>query len=264
MSSQEKNALMDQLESGIDVNAVNGEGFEKTQKLLGMLDEAVERLDLDEEGKRLIEFAKRIAIAFHVEDVRASGEPYLNHVLNVALRVLVDFKEKDPNVIAAALIHDVVEDHEAEVTMQVGPSKTGSDRRRSLAATWVTLNIRISRLVNLLSKEPTNVNEELSALEAEEVKISSYLTYVEKVASSPQAFMIKVADLMDNALNLSSVKDHKWRFWLSRKYLPVLQFVSNRLMEEDITIDQDIKNNINSQFLSAATEAQEFIDTYEE
>lgn len=78
----------------------------------------------------------------HREQYRKSGEPYILHPIQVA-EILIDL-EMDPNTIAAALLHDVVEDTDVsleqikaefndEVTMLVdGVTKLGKIRYKSL------------------------------------------------------------------------------------------------------------------------------------
>ena len=56
----------------------------------------------------LIERAYLVAKEGHEGQVRASGEPYINHPLNVAA-ILAEL-QLDDTTIAAAILHDVVED----------------------------------------------------------------------------------------------------------------------------------------------------------
>ena len=56
----------------------------------------------------LIQRAYLVAREGHAGQSRASGEPYINHPLNVA--ALLTELQLDDTTIAAALLHDVVED----------------------------------------------------------------------------------------------------------------------------------------------------------
>jgi (p)ppGpp synthase/HD superfamily hydrolase len=51
----------------------------------------------------------------HAQDHR-QREPYLNHALRVALRIIVHYEVHDPDIISAALLHDLVEDHADELS----------------------------------------------------------------------------------------------------------------------------------------------------
>ena len=71
-----------------------------------LLDEVHEYLPEDRVG--LIERALTFAIEAHGEQKRRSGDPYITHPIAVAR--LVTSLRMDPPTIAAALLHDVVED----------------------------------------------------------------------------------------------------------------------------------------------------------
>jgi GTP diphosphokinase / guanosine-3',5'-bis(diphosphate) 3'-diphosphatase len=61
----------------------------------------------------LIEHAYHFADWAHSGQTRLSGEPYITHPWNVAL-IVADMGLDDPSI-AAALLHDVVEDTEVEM-----------------------------------------------------------------------------------------------------------------------------------------------------
>ena len=63
----------------------------------------------------LVERAIRFATIAHANQKRKyTGEPYVNHPIAVS-RTLESFGESDHNVLAAAVLHDVIEDTEANV-----------------------------------------------------------------------------------------------------------------------------------------------------
>jgi (p)ppGpp synthase/HD superfamily hydrolase len=64
------------------------------------------------DASRGILHAARFASLKHVAQKRkgAAAEPYLNHLIEVAELVAGAIDEPDPNLIAAALLHDVIED----------------------------------------------------------------------------------------------------------------------------------------------------------
>ena len=59
-----------------------------------------------------VERAYMFAACFHANQRRRSGEPYINHPVEVAL-ILADDLHMDEDVICAALLHDTVEDTSA-------------------------------------------------------------------------------------------------------------------------------------------------------
>jgi (p)ppGpp synthase/HD superfamily hydrolase len=56
--------------------------------------------------KRALQLAGRL----HALDHR-QREPYVNHLLRVALRIICHYETRDADTICAALLHDAVEDH---------------------------------------------------------------------------------------------------------------------------------------------------------
>ncbi|MGO4860587.1 RelA/SpoT family protein [Atopobiaceae bacterium Sow4_H2] len=72
------------------------------------LEEICERYLLPEEMAK-VESAYEFAARYHANQRRRSGEPYINHPVEVAL-ILADDLQMDEDVICAALLHDTVED----------------------------------------------------------------------------------------------------------------------------------------------------------
>ena len=73
------------------------------KKLLEQLPENYSLLD-----RELVQRAYRLAEEAHRGQKRASGEPYINHCLAVAA-ILAEL-QVPPDVVAAGLLHDTVED----------------------------------------------------------------------------------------------------------------------------------------------------------
>lgn len=64
----------------------------------------------DMAGRRKVKQALQLAGKLHALDHR-QREPYVNHVLRVALRIICHYEVRDADIICAALLHDSVEDH---------------------------------------------------------------------------------------------------------------------------------------------------------
>ena len=111
----------------------------------------------------------------------AAGEPYLNHLIEVAYLVSTALSESDANLVAAALLHDVIEDAgvtAAEVTKRFGQDVTDlvlevtddkslpkEERKRfqiehasklSIRAQTIKLADKVSNLRSILSSPPTH------------------------------------------------------------------------------------------------------------
>ncbi len=88
----------------------------------------------DAERHRL-EDALDLAARLHAGD-RRQNEPYLNHPLRVAIRIMSHYGIRDPDVIVAALLHDAVEDHAAELAPDGRPSRPSPRWRSGSARGW--------------------------------------------------------------------------------------------------------------------------------
>ena len=77
-----------------------------------------------EADQRRLERALELAARLHAAD-RRQREPYLNHLLRVAIRIIDHYDVRDADVVCAALLHDAVEDHAGELA--------GGDRQAALA-----------------------------------------------------------------------------------------------------------------------------------
>ena len=87
--------------------------------------------------KELIQRAYRVAEEAHREQKRNSGEPYINHCLAVG-QILADLRVP-PEVLAAGLLHDTVED-----------TKLGlDDIQRDFGNTIASLVDGVTKLTNL-------------------------------------------------------------------------------------------------------------------
>ncbi|MFM8456935.1 MAG: HD domain-containing protein, partial [Ignavibacteria bacterium] len=71
---------------------------------------------LSKVDEELITRAFNFCVEIHKNDKRADGRPYYSHLLATALIVVREIPLDDISV-AAALLHDVVEDHEPRVSL---------------------------------------------------------------------------------------------------------------------------------------------------
>ena len=84
---------------------VTGEG--STDALRQRLQADLERIELQDND--LIQGSIELAIQLH-DGQKRTYESYINHVLRVAIRLIEQFGIRDPEILAAAILHDSVED----------------------------------------------------------------------------------------------------------------------------------------------------------
>lgn len=152
----------------------------------------------------LPERAARVAARAHAVQIRSGGEPYVCHCARVAKAVslLCD----DPEVIAAAWLHDVIED--CDVTAEQLLIQFGS---------------RVAKIV----VELTDVFTPREGLNRAERK---GLEAVRLAECSWEARLIKVCDVMDNARDIEAKGGEFAKVWRAEKAMLV-----RGLMGDDIS-----------------------------
>src|SRR5579863_7288339 len=100
---------------------------------------AAEIASWPEPDRRRMQHALELASRLHGAD-RREHEPYLNHLLRVAIRIISYYHVRDADVACAALLHDAVEDHAAELA-------GGGGQPAALAALAAEFGPRVAGLV---------------------------------------------------------------------------------------------------------------------
>lgn len=151
-----------------------------------MLIRAVESRGGDKEDVALIRKAYKVAADAHKDVRRKSGEPYITHPLDVALIVTRDIG-LGPQSIAAALLHDVVEDS-AYTTEQLdhlfGPS--------------------IAYMVAGLTKIQGIFDHQRTSMQAE-----NFRKLLLSISDDVRVILIKMADRLHNMRTLDGMPYHK-------------------------------------------------------
>jgi len=197
----------------------------------------IARLPAPDRGRirRALDLASRL----HAAD-RRQREPYLNHVLRVATRILAYYRVRDPDVLCAALLHDAVEDHAADL------SADGS-RPGALAAIEAEFGPRVARLVAAV----TNPDFDPAADQHEQ--------YRDHVAASlgrcPWARVIKMSDFTDNGVGLIHTTGPLMAR-LAGKYAPLVPVLRELIARPDTPLDQPAKDRILRQLDQAAERLQ--------
>jgi (p)ppGpp synthase/HD superfamily hydrolase len=117
-----------------------------------------------------------LAIRLHDGQERLAGGPYIHHPARVALK-LHRLGVHDDKIIAAALLHDVIEDCIDRLT---------GDAFAQLAS----LHNYTLTLVEILTQDPTTTDKDYYAL----------------IHTSPDASLIKLADRLDNLTNIKGTE----------------------------------------------------------
>lgn len=153
------------------------------------------------DGYVLIERAYNTAEVAFAERERDSGERYFEHLRAVALILMVYLRVRDANLIAAALLHDIIEDIEGWSQEQIAAE----------------FNQQVAQLVWWVSKQTlADFNND---------KAARNRAYHEKLGRAPRlACIIKLADRLHNLLTLWDwpIEDQKRKVSETQDfYLPI-------------------------------------------
>ncbi len=160
----------------------------------------------------LIENAVNFAIKAHAGQKRKSGEDYVIHPILVAS--ITSYFNKDEDVIAAAILHDIVED--TDYTIYYIKDKFGKNVANLVEGLTKIVEIRQSSLI------PSHSNEKLtkSAMTFRKMLLVSI--------SDIRVLVIKLCDRLHNMLTLDALPPHKQKR-IAEETLVVYTPIAHRL-----------------------------------
>lgn len=161
-------------------------------------------------SQALIEHAFAMADEAHHGQKRASGEPYIQHCLAVA-KILAEL-ELDLPTIAAALLHDVVED--TPISLQRLQHDFGNE---------------VAKLVDGVTKlGQFDALDERGIHAFDDRELESLRKMFLAMAEDPRVVMIKLADRVHNMRTLGALPEEKRRR-IARETLEIFAPLANRL-----------------------------------
>jgi HD domain len=195
------------------------------------------------EADRLrLERALNLAARLHAAD-RRDSEPYLNHLLRVAIRIVSYYRVRDADVICAALLHDAVEDHAAELTGSSANADPRASQRAALGVLAAQFGPRAAELVAAVTNPPFAPDRDAHEQYREHV--------AESLQDSPWARVIKASDFTDNGAGLIHTTGPRLRR-LADKYAPLVPVLQDLIARPDTPLDAAVKEHILAQIDRAA------------
>lgn len=175
-----------------------------------------------------VRLALRLAATVHKRDVRhdldGDQEPYIAHPLRVTL-ALLSWGVQEEAVLAAALLHATLEKHAAEIANLPHELAPEVARIVALGALKDIFGSEVAALVEQVSRPVP-----LAGASAAEKQLA-YQAHVRALVTDERAFLIKLADYLDNVANVSAAsKDRKRARSLAKKYLPLADTLAERLL----------------------------------
>lgn len=171
---------------------------------------------LSPQDRALIERAYALAEQAHCHQTRASGEPYLYHCLAVA-GILAELR-LDPPVIAAGLLHDVVED--TGVTLE--------DIRREFGEEIARLVDGVTKLkyIDRLRAQPEDGEARRTGREEQSAENIRKIFFA--MVEDPRVVLIKLADRLHNMRTLGALPPEKQKR-IAWETLEIYAPLANRL-----------------------------------
>jgi (p)ppGpp synthase/HD superfamily hydrolase len=174
-----------------------------------------------------------LAAKLHGEDRRVR-EPYLNHLLRVAIRIIRYYRVHDVDVVTAALLHDAVEDHPAELSGIAEGSHTELTDA-AIAELARRFNPRVAELVRSVTNPEYDPDRD------------RHEQYREHVAASldrdPWARVIKVSDFTDNGVGVVHTTPEK-AYSSATKYRPLVPKLRELVGRPDTPLSIEAKDHI--------------------
>ena len=222
--------------------------------------------------RRWLERALDLASRLHAGD-RRDTEPYVNHLLRVAIRIMSHYGVHDTNVVCAALLHDAVEDHPADLAAGGGGADlaarsggadlaarsgradlaargggaelTGgpADQQAALAVLAAEFGPRVAELVGVVTNPPYAPDRDQDEQYREHV--------ADGLRDNPWARVIKASDFTDNGVGLIHTTGPRLHR-LAGKYAPLVPVLRDLIARPDTPLDAAVKEHILAQLDRAA------------
>lgn len=187
--------------------------------------------------------AERVASRLHADDKRVR-EPYVNHLLRVAIRIIRHYQVLDPEVIVAALLHDAVEDHPGDLAdLAADAERAGGERDASLTVLSRAFTPRVAELIAAVTNPDYDPERDRQEQYREHV--------VESLEANPWARVIKLSDFTDNGVGIIHTTGPKVRK-ASAKYAPLVPQLREFAIRADTPLTPEVKTHIVKQLDLAA------------
>jgi hypothetical protein len=188
---------------------------------------AIEIAEFSDGDRLRCQRALELAAQLHAGD-RRQREPYVNHLLRVAIRIITYYGVRDADVICAALLHDAVEDHARELS-------ANEKQQDALAALADQFGERVAGLVAAVTNPPHEPGRDRHEQYREHVAAS--------LEASPWARIIKASDFTDNGVGLIHTSGSRVGR-LADKYAPLVPVLAELIARADTPLGDDAKARI--------------------
>jgi len=190
----------------------------------------IEIASFSPEEQEVLNRAYALSSKFHAED-RRQREPAMSHILRVAIRIMHHYDFKDPAVIAAALMHDLVEDHAKDMT-DIDDKQEAI--KKALAMLADEFGDDISNLVGAVTN-PVFDKQDWHQQYRDHV--------IELLRTNPRAAIIKISDFTDNATGIIYTPQAKAES-VAPKYEPLVPEFKQAIASPEVPLSDEVKAHI--------------------
>ncbi|MBH0774909.1 HD domain-containing protein [Nocardia bovistercoris] len=174
--------------------------------------------------------ALELAAELHRDD-RYGREPYLSHLLRVAIRIVSHYEVRDPDLVVAGLLHDAVEDHPEELA----DGRDGDARTAALAALADRFGTRVADIVAAVTNPTPDPGRD---------KHEQYRDHVAtNLDRSPLARIVKLSDFTDNGVGILYATGPVMAK-LATKYRPLTDVYRDLVTRPDTPLAEHVKQHI--------------------
>ncbi|WP_067802120.1 HD domain-containing protein [Nocardia beijingensis] len=174
--------------------------------------------------------ALELAADLHRDD-RYGREPYLSHLLRVSIRIISHYEVRDPDVVAAGLLHDSVEDHAAELAAD----RPGPAVDAALDAITDRFGARVADLVAAVTNPEPDPARDRQAQYREHVATN--------LDRDPWARVIKLSDFTDNGVGILYATGPAMAK-LAAKYRPLTDVYRDLVTRPDTPLAEHVRQHI--------------------
>jgi len=195
---------------------------------------ALELQEFPPADRAQLEEALDLAARLHADDRRVR-EPYLNHLLRVAIRIIRYYGIHDVDVLTAALLHDAVEDHPAELAGLPANLSHAELTDAAVAELAGRFNPRMAELVRSVTNPEYDPDRDRN---------EQYRMHVaDSLDRDPWARVIKVSDFTDNGVGVIHTTLEK-AIRSATKYRPLVPTLRELVGRPDTPLSIAAKDHI--------------------
>lgn len=208
--------------------------------------------------------ALHLMMHLHLDQRRKNGGLYIDHPIEVVIRVIEFIQKPSPDVIISALLHDTIEDQSEKLlklkNISLNPNSTPA--LQAVAQIKRDFGRRVARNVHDLTNPDLAAILNTKGIDPSHIDFSKeihlqYLGHVVQLIKNPDAFCIKLADFICNAGSLQTLPNTPKKREIAKKYRPLVEVFVHSVGRTDV-IRSDSKAPIISTLEGIAT----YIDTF--